>query len=351
MCGIFGVVYGRDAHIGPDFAGAVIETLFRCSEARGKEAAGLAVYDGQAINVLKQAGSVDQFLANPKYREIIDNALAVWSAAHQQGADTALAITGHSRLVTNGAQTEGDNNQPVVAGGSVMIHNGIIVNERELWERNPDLQRHAEVDTEVLANLLRKHFDASRDIVWAARRTFSEIEGAASVACFLDDAQNLLLATNTGSLFYAANERKTFLVFASERFILQRLLETSDIEQRVGKCEIDQIRAGNGLLVDLKSLSYESFNSLGVPVKDAPQPAPAATPTPKKAAIVDHTKSGKHLRRCKRCILPETYPFMDFDADGTCRYCRNWKTIDGQGRGGAPAARSNRIARRTASPT
>src|SRR5688500_515388 len=100
MCGIFGVVYGRDAQISPDFAASVVETLFRCSESRGKEAAGLAVYDGRSINVLKQAGSVDQFLANPKYREVIDAAVAAWSAAGEQGAGTALAITGHSRLVT-----------------------------------------------------------------------------------------------------------------------------------------------------------------------------------------------------------------------------------------------------------
>jgi glutamine---fructose-6-phosphate transaminase (isomerizing) len=330
MCGIFGVVYGRDAHIDPRFAGSVVETLFRCSESRGKEAAGLAVYDGRTINVLKQAGSVHQFLANPKYREVMDQALGVWSEARRDGSDTTLAITGHSRLVTNGAQTEGANNQPVVAGGSVMIHNGIIVNEAELWRRNPDLRREAEVDTEVLAGLLRKNYDRSRDIVWAARATFGEIEGAASVACFLEDLSNLLLATNTGSLFFATNERKTFLVFASERFILQRLLETSGIEERVGRCEIDQVRAGNGLLVDLRSLGYESFNSLGAPVQEPPAPRSAPEP-PRKLEIVDHTKTGKNLRRCKRCILPETYPFMDFDADGVCRYCRDWKRIEVKG--------------------
>ncbi len=325
MCGIFGVVYGPDALFGPEFAGQVVETLFRCSESRGKEAAGLAVHDGRTINVLKQAGSVEQFLAHPKYREVMDAALGAWGATRHAGGHAPLAFTGHSRLVTNGAQTEGSNNQPVVVRGSVVIHNGIIVNERALWERHPELVRHAEVDTEVLANLLRKHFDASRDIVWATRKTFSEIEGAASVACFLDDLQNLLLATNTGSLFFVTNERKTFLAFASERFILQRLLESAGVQDTLGVCAIEQIRAGNGLVVDLANVEMHSFNSLGGPVGDAPErKLELAT---KKIAIVEHTKSGKDLRRCKKCILPETYPFMDFDAHGVCRYCRNWKTI------------------------
>jgi len=327
MCGIFGVVYGRDARIHPAFASTVVETLFRCSESRGKEAAGLAVYDGRSINVLKQAGSVDHFLAHPKYRALMDAALTEWAVANREGRPAALAMTGHSRLVTNGAQTEGDNNQPVVARGTVLIHNGIIVNESELWRRNPDLQRHADVDTEVLANLLRKHFDASGDVVWATRRMFSEIEGAASVACFLDDVQQLLLATNTGSLFTASNEQRTFLAFASERFILQRLLEEAHVDEHVGKCTIEQVSAGHGLLVDLNTVGVQAFNSLGLPVTAPPPSAPRESAQRERLEIVDHTKSAKSLKRCKKCILPETYPFMKFDAEGVCQYCRRWKTI------------------------
>jgi asparagine synthetase B (glutamine-hydrolysing) len=327
MCGIFGVVYGRDARIHPAFASTVVETLFRCSESRGKEAAGLAVYDGRSINVLKQAGSVDHFLAHPKYRELMDAALTEWAVAQREGRPAALAMTGHSRLVTNGAQTEGDNNQPVVARGAVLIHNGIIVNEGELWRRNPDLERKADVDTEVLANLLRKHFDQSGDVVWATRRTFSEIEGAASVACFLDDVKQLLLATNTGSLFTVSNEQRTFLAFASERFILQRLLEEAHVEEHVGKCSIEQLSAGNGVLVDLHTVGTHAFNSLGKPVAPAPASAPRESAPRERVEIVDHTKSTKSLKRCKKCILPETYPFMKFDAEGVCQYCRRWKTI------------------------
>ena len=47
----------------------------------------------------------------------------------------SVAVMGHSRLVTNGAQENNQNNQPVVAGDMVGIHNGIIVNDEELWQR------------------------------------------------------------------------------------------------------------------------------------------------------------------------------------------------------------------------
>ena len=31
------------------------------------------------------------------------------------------------------------------------------------------------------------------------------------------------------------------------------------------------------------------------------------------------------LRRCTRCILPETMPFIRFDDEGVCNYCHNYK--------------------------
>jgi hypothetical protein len=32
------------------------------------------------------------------------------------------------------------------------------------------------------------------------------------------------------------------------------------------------------------------------------------------------------LRRCTKCILPETFPYITFDEDGVCNYCHNYKT-------------------------
>lgn len=33
----------------------------------------------------------------------------------------------------------------------------------------------------------------------------------------------------------------------------------------------------------------------------------------------------KKIRRCKKCLLPETMPFIEFDDDGVCNYCHTWK--------------------------
>ncbi|MCC6409636.1 MAG: hypothetical protein IT453_20950 [Planctomycetes bacterium] len=327
MCGIFGVVFRPDAGIAPDFARSVVERLYKFSETRGKEAAGLAIHDGRSIQLLKEARAASVFIETQRYREVFEGALAHWSnGASGVGAKSALAMIGHSRLVTNGFQSSADNNQPVWANGVVGIHNGIIVNDAELWLRHPELQRKSEVDTEVLVNLLRLHFDATKDAAEATRLAFEEIRGAASIAMFMDDLESLLLATNTGSLFRLTNDANTFLAFASERFILQKLATSSDFERHFGKVRIAQVRAGTGVLVGLKDLAQSEFRAIG-PKAGEPKLGAAAAPAPKHLQIVDHTRRARNLRRCKQCILPETYPFMDFDEKGVCRYCRNWRRI------------------------
>ncbi len=32
-----------------------------------------------------------------------------------------------------------------------------------------------------------------------------------------------------------------------------------------------------------------------------------------------------NLKRCTKCIFPETMPYIQFDESGVCNYCRNYK--------------------------
>lgn len=38
--------------------------------------------------------------------------------------------------------------------------------------------------------------------------------------------------------------------------------------------------------------------------------------------LLEYRKHG--LKRCTKCILPETMPYITFDSDGVCNYCRNY---------------------------
>lgn len=315
MCGIFGVVCGSEHR---ELARSLAVALLRFSETRGREAAGLVVHDGSRIEVLKQGGSVSDFLANPKLGEMLDRAVA---------GSGAIALAGHSRLATNGAQSNIDNNQPVIARGAVALHNGIVVNDHALVQRH-SLPLRGELDSEALALLLRKNLDETKDLAKATRKTFAELEGSASIAILFDDLDVMLLATNTGSLFQLSNDSGVF-AFASERFILQRLVEDRagdrEIGAQLGDARLEQVRAGHALVVDLKTLRRHSFSlaSDGDP--------PALAPNGHHVTIVDQSARAERLKRCTRCILPESYPYVRFDEQGVCHYCRTWKKITVKG--------------------
>jgi glutamine phosphoribosylpyrophosphate amidotransferase len=114
MCGIFGIVCASDLTIDRDLARSLALSLLRFSQTRGSEAAGIAVHDGERIEVLKQGGSVADFLANPKLHALLEAGFDTYDRRRQAGNGSALAIVGHSRLATNGSQSNCDNNQPVI---------------------------------------------------------------------------------------------------------------------------------------------------------------------------------------------------------------------------------------------
>ncbi|MDB4959115.1 MAG: putative lipopolysaccharide biosynthesis protein [Myxococcales bacterium] len=321
MCGIFGVICSSEQGVDRDLARALAISLLRHSETRGREAAGIAVHDGEHIQVLKQGGSVSEFLANPKLHELLDRALAKFEHGR------TVAITGHSRLATNGAQSNVDNNQPVITHGSVALHNGIVVNDRVLSARYPTIAPRSELDTEVLAGLLRTKLDVSHDLVAATRETFAEIEGSASIAMLFDNLDVMLLATNTGSLFQLSNEAGNVIAFASERFILQRVLEEKQLSAKLGTCRLEQIRAGHALAIQLEGLKRRAFSL--APANDE-RPFGDA-PNGHHVEIVDYSSHVDRLKRCTKCILPSTFPYVAFDENGVCAYCRTWKTIQPKG--------------------
>ena len=337
MCGIFGIVCRRESSLSSAHAGRLVKSLLEASKTRGREAAGIAVHNGDAIEVLKQAGSVEDLLANARFQDLLARSLAGFDARRAAGRGASLAITGHSRLVTNGFQSNDDNNQPVISRGSVGIHNGIVVNDREIVRERPEIQVRSEVDSEVLVGLLRTEYDECGDLIEAARRTFETIEGSASLSMFFDVLPCLLLATNTGSLFTLRDGPGTFVAFASERFILQGLAESEELERRFGPLRLEQVRAGHALAIHLdpRERAAEPIVPFALSRGDAARLngvfAAGASEPRDRARVIDLTRRASGLRRCKRCILPETYPFMDFDAEGVCRYCRNWRRIQVKG--------------------
>lgn len=346
MCGIFGVIADSKLNLSGAQARQTMDRLFLLSESRGKEAAGIAYMRPGAIRVAKYPEPASNVIKRNAYREMFDQ--------HDVDKGHPICIMGHSRLVTNGGRQFHANNQPVIAGGMVAIHNGIVCNVDELWSNHPDLIRSTQLDTEAFLKLFRKNYTQSGNLIQALRSTFAVIEGVASMAIFFEDLNSVLLTTNNGSLYFGANQTETAIVFASEKHILKTFQRSNRIPSALQELSIQHIEAGTALLVDLDSMKICKFSfdtdqgdDLNLPamtssrmIMDVSAPeqamstntrAPGEGPYALPAHFVDEFPRNQEivnsLRRCARCILPETMPFIQFDEDGVCNYCRSYQPI------------------------
>lgn len=363
MCGIFGVICVLDGFYPAASIHYHIDRLFVLSESRGKEASGLAINNLSSIEVLKDAIPASKLIKSQKYRDLIHRSLAQQKKPDSLSGITRIAVLGHSRLVTNGTQELDINNQPVIKDGAVGVHNGIIVNDHQLWEKYPDLTRLYEVDTEILFAMIRRFQKNGDSLVDAVKKAFLEIQGSASIAVFFDDMSEILLATNTGSLYVCENNAKNLIVFGSERYILKQLISDKKISRYWDGATISQIEPFTGCLINIKTLQKQRFLLSGTDVSENPAPSgldpymllpivvhagnkassksipgnPTGTgKSPDKNRIIrmisDQRRPDTTLRRCTKCILPATFPSIEFDENGVCNYCRDHKKFSQKGR-------------------
>ena len=90
----------------------------------------------------------------------------------------------------------------------------MMKNENEIWNRHPDIRRNLKVDSEVIFKLISKFINQNETEEESLKKTFLEIQGSASIATFHSLKAHLLLATNTGSIFYLNDlKNKCFIFF------------------------------------------------------------------------------------------------------------------------------------------
>ncbi|MEZ4979962.1 MAG: hypothetical protein R2772_11810 [Chitinophagales bacterium] len=347
MCGIFGVVVKKEAKKDPLAIQALLRDLFIFSESRGKESAGISLANKEEILLLKDSVPANKFIKCKEYREL-------FARFYQKEISYGYSIIAHSRLVTNGTSQNNSNNQPVISGDCVGVHNGIVVNVDEIWKRHEsDLKRNLEVDSEVIFSLINNKMNEGASIELACKTAFSEIVGTASIAAHFKYSDNFLLATNNGSLYYLFDQKRELFVFASEFNILACALKPHLKNLNISLQNIQWLKPScgfvlsasnfNGMLIDLAELQNdisekEAFIEDATPTKrkvvDISIPRKKAVDL--GSPILDLAKMEEALeynldeilalRRCTKCVLPETFPYITFDDQGVCNYCHNYQS-------------------------
>ena len=359
MCGIFGVVLSRDAGITRAETEYLMKQLFLLSESRGKEASGVAAITPESIYVAKYPLPASDIIHFKEYQEIYSRIFPGNGISDPADYQFPVCVIGHSRLVTNGGRQVHMNNQPAIASGLVAIHNGIITNVDALWEEHPQIEKQTDLDTELLLGLIDTYSRESGKLVSGVQQAYEAIEGVASLAVLFENLNNVLLSTNNGSLYLAVNESRTGYIFASERFVLDSLFAKRRLQRFSQDFSISQVRPGTAYLIDLDDFKDQSFT---IQSSDqhlisqevfCPQPRQIIDITSEEIKITNveripgdgpyilsptfqdeypqRKEAVDQLQRCTRCVLPETMPFIEFDDEGVCNYCRHYQPIGFKG--------------------
>lgn len=279
MCGIFGVI-----------AKGVIKKkelklLVKHSQQRGKDSSGLIFLKDNQFQICRADYNIDKLLSKIKpYKSPI--------------------VLGHSRLITNGL---GDN-QPVVRGDVFVLHNGIIVNDEEIWKEISIEQKH-QIDSEVIAAITIEHLSNGYDIGDLAGVIMSRCKGIVSCAVLIQNLGKIILISNNGSLYIGYKEDTTY--FASEKYPLTEI-ECDDISQIHKSFKIIDISIPGNLNFNLKDFKARTENLI-----------PKLIHNKSEEVLLEY--NGHNLKRCTKCILPETMPFIYFNEQGVCNYCLKYK--------------------------
>ena len=348
MCGIFGYNSINQRSVSKN-AKKIIEKLFLLSESRGKEASGISFNDGRQIKYLKTPFPASDLIKSTVFKSELGKLI--------ESSHPYKAIIGHSRLVTNGYEHDSINNQPVVKDNLVVVHNGIIVNHERLWEKHSLKNKLSDLDSEIIPSLINYFIKEGFDFDVALKKLYQEIVGMASIAILSAQNEFLTLATNNGSLYYLFSNDSQEFIFASERHILSSLITKNDLSD-FNIANIKQLKPNNALCLSLTSnmasyidfdkttdlKNFKSYNQI-LPIEEisgkitskkiqinnslehklAPIPSSFLNEVAKRQSLI------KNLKRCSKCLLPETFPYIIYNVQGVCNYCNHYMPLKFKG--------------------
>jgi glutamine---fructose-6-phosphate transaminase (isomerizing) len=277
MCGIFGIVSSGS------FDRKGLNELVKHSQQRGKDSSGLFIVENGTCRVYRADYRIARLLneVDPK---------------------SGSLVMGHSRLITNGLM----DNQPVAREGICVLHNGIIVNEEAAWEKAAR-PRELQIDSEVIAAIVAAGLEKGMPLKEAAKEVLRTCIGVVACALAVPSRGELCLFSNNGSLYLGEKDARYY--FSSESYPLEQL----------GCGGVRQVKEPIVLTIPASQAEFA--------IEDRHTRRLDLIPALPKASAEERLLRYDipQVRRCARCILPETMPFISFDPQGVCNYCRHYK--------------------------
>jgi glucosamine--fructose-6-phosphate aminotransferase (isomerizing) len=237
MCGIVGYIGKKQA------APILLDGLSKL-EYRGYDSAGMAVYDGQQINIRKSTGRLKVLSELTHDGETMPGTLGI----------------GHTRWATHGEPSDANahphfNKDQTIA----VVHNGIIENYIKL--KNKLLERGyefcSETDTEVVAHLLDYYYNKyDKDPLTAVTKVIHRVEGSYALGIIFSDFPDVVYSVRKDSPLIVGRSEDGNLIASDVPAVLKYTRDVYFIEnEEIARLSEDRIEFFN---VDGEPITKES---------------------------------------------------------------------------------------------
>lgn len=188
-----------------------------------------------------------------------------------------------------------------------VIYDGILLNEGELLNELKDERSQLNSSLTIL-NLLDNNYKKYQNLENTLKEVFEKLEGSVTVVAIFVSLGKIILYSNIGSLYIEKTEQTIY--FSSEKYSLNKI-GCTNIKQILNRVVQIDISKSDKIEKLIEIPMYENF-IISSSMKSL-----------EEGKMLKYTKH--NIKRCTKCILPETMPFISFDSDGVCNYCNNYK--------------------------
>ena len=319
MCGIFGISFNKKYNQS-DFSilKKDINILAQKSQQRGSDTFGILIKDKNNNSIYKINEDPSDAINRKDYNLFLKEKININSGV--------LNIMGQTRLVTNGSKFSDQNNQPLITDKIIGVHNGIFVN----FELDKNAEKTKNYESISIKSDSLKFFELlsnipqDQDFINHYKNILSKMRGNYTIAFVLKDYNEIILSSNCGSLFYYYDKDKKLISYASEKNILYEYLAESKFVQSLGiRIKKDQIKQclNETIIFNNANNSIKIFKLNDqldqIKLDETNKNINTITSNNYDENLRRHSK----LKRCTKCILLETYPYIKFDNNGVCNFC------------------------------
>ena len=224
MCGIVG-------YVGEKQAALILLDGLPKQEYRGYDSAGIAVFDGEKINMTKAKGRL----------KVLEE------LTHDGATLPGVVGVGHTRWATHGEPSDVNAHPHLNQKGTIaVVHNGIIENYLKLKKKltGKGYKFVSDTDTEVIAHLLDYYYDGNP--LRAITKVMHRMEGSYALGIIFKDYPDELYAVRKDSPLIVGNTERGSIIASDVPAVLKYTRDVYFIE--------------NEEIVRMKKDSMEFFN-------------------------------------------------------------------------------------------